>query len=348
MPIQRDFSSYFTAVQNTAEVRDNTKKQSYTVENTFKPLFKNGKAEVIMRFLPSHPNEFKPFIENRTHMYEYEPGKFFGCTCLEKFGISCPICDHNHKLYTCGKYTKEEAKPLRLPNPKRRFVSNVYIVKNDNAPETEGNVYRFEFGIQIMDMIRNAMQGYDDPEEGKVEGYNPFDWKNGANFIYNGVQGAMGPKLDKSKFGKRRPISDKTGRELTEAEIDAIEAKIYTLDEYDKKLDQVWNSDEIRKRFAKKVGYRLFEKFDGTPEAVLPLPDEIPGTTEAVASVTESITNAAQETVQTAAPEVDVYAEAAANATKTVKPTKAKAGKAVAEDDFFDNLEKGEGEEAEA
>ena len=103
MPIQRDFSSYFTAVQNTAEVRDNTKKQSYTVENTFKPLFKNGKAEVIMRFLPSHPNEFKPFIENRTHMYEYEPGKFFGCTCLEKFGISCPICDHNHKLYTCGK-----------------------------------------------------------------------------------------------------------------------------------------------------------------------------------------------------------------------------------------------------
>ena len=72
--------------------------------------------------------------------------------------------------------------------------------------------------------------------------------------------------------------------------------------------------------------------------------DEIPGTTEAVASVTESITNAAHETVQTAAPEVDVFAEAAANATKTVKPTSVKVAKAQAEDDFFDNLEKGEGE----
>ena len=76
------------------------------------------------------------------------------------------------------------------------------------------------------------------------------------------------------------------------------------------------------------------------------MPDEIPGTTEAVASVTESITNAAQETVQTAAPEADVFAEAATNATKTVKPTKANVAKAQAEDDFFDNLEKGEGEEA--
>lgn len=338
MPIQRDFSSYFQDIQNTAEVREDKPKQKYTVENTFKPLFKNGKAEVVMRFLPSHPNEFKPFIENRTHMYEYEPGKFFGCTCLEKFGISCPICDYNHKLYKCGKFTKEEARPHRLPNAKRRFVSNVYIVKNDNAPETEGNIYRFEYGIQIMDMIRNAMQGYDDPEEGRVEGFNPFDWKTGANFIYNGVQGAMGPKLDKSKFGKQRPISDKTGRELTLEEIDEIESKIYTLDEYDKKLDQVWDSDEIRRRFAAKVGHRLFDIFDGTKEAVPALKDETPGVATATESVTESITNVAQETAAPTKTAADEFAEAAANVAKTTKPTKA--AKAQAEDDFFTNLEK--------
>ena len=329
MPANRDFSSYFDAIKNTADQRqESAPKAKYTVENTFKPLFKNGKAEVIMRFLPSHPDEFKPFVENRTHMYEYEPGKFFGCTCLEKFGLPCPICDHNHKLYTCGKYTKEEARPLRLPNAKRRFISNVYIVKNDNAPETEGNVYRFEYGIQIMDMIRNAMQGYDDPEEGRVEGFNPFDWKTGANFIYNGVQGAMGPKLDKSKFGKQRPISDKTGRELSEAEIDEIESKIYTLDEYEKKVDQVWSSDEIRKRFAAKIGHRLFDKFDGTKDEVPVIEGEIPGAhAQATQSVTEAIVEASFDTTPAATP-----------APKKA-PKKTVAATAAQEDDFFSNLE---------
>lgn len=336
MPTNRDFSNYFEAIKNTAEPRQEAApKVKYIVENTFKPLYKNGKAEVVMRFLPSHPDEFKPFIENRTHMYEYEPGKYFGCACLEKFGLPCPICEHNHKLYTCGKYTKEEARPLRLPNAKRRFVSNVYIVKNDNAPETEGNVYRFEYGNLIMDMIRNAMQGYDDPEEGHVEGFNPFDWKTGANFIYNGVQGAMGPKLDKSKFGKQRPISDKTGRELTESEIDDIESRIYTLDEYEKKVDQVWNADEIRKRFATKVGHRLFDKFDGTKEEVPTIEGEEPvvqaftesattqNTTKSTSSVTEDIVTAT----------FDNKAPAKKTSNKTTAATAAQ------EDDFFSNLE---------
>src|SRR5574344_2076944 len=126
MPVTRDFSNYFKAVEDTApQVKESAPKIKYKVEDVF-----------------------KPFIENRTHMFEYEPGKFFGCDCLEKYGVACPICDHNHKLYTSGKYTKEEASPLRLPVARRRFVSNVYIVKNNNAPDTEGKVYRFEYGIQ--------------------------------------------------------------------------------------------------------------------------------------------------------------------------------------------------------
>ena len=99
-----------------------------------------------------------------------------------------------------------------------------------------------------------------------------------------------------------------------------------------------WNSDEIRKRFAAKVGHRLFEVFDGTKEEVPAIEGEIPGTATATESVTESITNAAQETKTQSA--VDEFAEAAANVTKTEKPAKKTATKAVAEDDFFDNLEK--------
>lgn len=325
MPVTRDFSSYFDAIKNTAEPKhDASSRAKYQVENVFKPVYKQGKAEVVMRFLPSHPNEFKPFIENRTHMYEYEPGKFFGCACLEKFGQSCPICDHNHKLYTCGKYTKEEARPLRISNARRRFISNIYIVKNENAPETEGKVYRFEYGVQIMDMIRNAMQGHDDPEEGHVDGFNPFDWKNGANFIYIAVQGTMGPKLDGSRFGRQRPISDGTGHELTEVEINEVESKLYTLDEYEKKVDQVWNADEIRRHFAAKTGHRLFEKFDGTK-------DEVP-----VIAGEEGVFSQSN-TQKTCVADVITKTAEATKQTAQVQPTPTST--TVNEDDFFASLE---------
>lgn len=325
MPAQRDFSSYFKAVQDTAPQQFESKpKIKYKVEDTFKPTFKNGKAEVTMRFLPSCPTEFKPFIENRSHMYEYEEGKFFGCDCLEKYGQSCPICDHNHKLYTCGKYTKETARPERLPNARRRFVANVYIVKNDNAPSTEGHVYRYEFGVQIMDMIRTAMQGYTDPEDGEVEGYNPFDYKLGANFIYQGTQGAMGPDIKKSKFGKRRPISDKTGKALTEAEIDEIEKQLYTLDEYERKVDQSWTYDEIVRRFKAKVGWGLFDKFKGTKE-------EVPDVAADVVPAQRKAANAAEAVMEA----VDVDDEDTGSAvTATDEPTEE------TESSFFDDLEK--------
>lgn len=262
-------------------------------------------------------------------MYEYEPGKFFGCACLEKFGQSCPICDHNHKLYTCGKYTKEEARPLRIANARRRFVSNIYIVKNDNAPETEGKVYRFEYGVQIMDMIRNAMQGHDDPEEGHVDGFNPFDWKTGANFIYIAIQGTMGPKLDSSRFGRQRQISDGSGRELNETEINEIESKLYTLDEYEKKVDQVWNADEIRRHFAAKTGHRLFDKFDGTKDEVPVIEGEDGAFVQqnAAAAVKTSVADVITET---------------AEATKqtTVQPVSTQSPTTTAnEDDFFASLE---------
>lgn len=312
MPIQRDFSQYFSAVKETAPVQaSSTKKVNYSIENVFKPTFKNGSAEVIMRFLPSHPSEFKPFIENRSHMYQFAEGKWFGCDCLEKYGTTCPICDYNHKLYTCGKFTKEEARPLRLPNARRRFVSNVLIIKNDNAPETEGNVYRFEFGVQIMDIIRNAMQGYDDPEEGHVDGFNPFDWKTGANFIYSGVQGAMGPKLDKSRFGKQRPISDKSGHEFTSAEIDEIESKLYTLDEYERKIEDSKTYDEIVAYYRQKTGKSLFAVIDGDESPVVQAVTPAPAAVNVAPTVVEA-----------------------------VKATAAPAATTESEDDFFASLEK--------
>jgi len=261
MPKKRDFSQYFQAINETAQPEKPVRK-SYKIENVFKPTFVDNKTVVVMRFLPSHPDEFKPYVENRSHMYQYEEGKYFGCDCLEKFGQPCPICDYNKRLYT--KFNKEEARPLRLPTAKRRYISNVYIVKNENAPETEGNVYRYEYGTQIMDIIRNAMQGHDDPDTDQhIDGFNPFDWHMGANFVYEAVMGSKGPNLDKCRFGSvKGPLRDKSKHEFTDSELDEIEAKLYTLDDCEHKPEEVKSYEEIVFNFKAKTGKPLFGIFD--------------------------------------------------------------------------------------
>ena len=52
-------------------------KKSYKVENAFTPVLKDGSYEVVMRFLPSHPDEISPFVENRNHMFQLKNGTWF-------------------------------------------------------------------------------------------------------------------------------------------------------------------------------------------------------------------------------------------------------------------------------
>lgn len=310
MPVKRDLSSYFTAINETsAPVRS---KPSYQIENLFKPTFKDGKADVVMRFLPSHPTEFKPFIENRSHLFKVAGDKWFGCDCLEKFGKECPICKYNRELYKT--LSKEEAGKLRLGNrASKKYISNVYIVRNDNAPETEGKVFRFEYGVSIMDKIRTAMAGFDDPDEGHVEGFNPFDWETGANFIYTGVMGAFGPDIKQSRFSKQKPLSDKNNRVLSTDELDAIEAQLFTLDDCDRKEDQCDSFDKIVARYKEKTGIDLF------PSASSPVADAMTASTQ---KVTENVAPAAP------APKAPAPAPAAPAAPAATD----------SEDDFFASL----------
>jgi hypothetical protein len=123
MPIKRDFQGYFSQIQHAGNAGGDAGKKSYKVENAFTPVLKDGSYEVVMRFLPSHPDEISPFIENRNHMFQLKNGTWFGCDCLSKFGKPCPICDYNRAMWK--KYSKEEAKTKTLGKFKPNYVSNV-------------------------------------------------------------------------------------------------------------------------------------------------------------------------------------------------------------------------------
>lgn len=270
MPIKRNLEDAINQAQKaTNPFGGNGEKKSYQIENLFKPKMEDGKFNVVMRFLPCRPDEIKMFVENRTHLFECENKKWFGCECLGKYGKPCPICDFNRQQYKL--YDKDVAKTKVLPRVRIRYLCNVYIVKNPNAPETENKIFRFDFGPKIMKMISEAMSDSIDQESGEtIAGFNPFDWVNGANFIYDGVNTKQGPNLDKSKFGQSRRITKNVdGKlvEMTDAEIEAIEGKLdkagnyiegtsqlYSLDDCDTKEEDCKTYEEYVARYENKSG----------------------------------------------------------------------------------------------
>lgn len=250
-----------------------------------------------MRFLPSHPDEFAPFVENRTHMFQLQNGMWFGCDCLSKFGKPCPICEYNRAAWK--KWGREEGKNHVLSKAKPKYISNVLIVRNPNAPETEGKVFRFEYGPLVMKMISDAMTDHEDQEAGLIKGFNPFDWKTGANFVFEGVQVGKFTKNDSSHFGSQKPINKWNGKsyvELTDEEIDEVESKLYTLADCEHKEEDVKDYNGILEAYLAKNGAPLFEgKVQNAPVAApstsTSVNDEPSFTPNSVASTDEEITD---------------------------------------------------------
>lgn len=267
MPIKRDLSSYYKHISDAVPQAKSTK--SYIVENQFEPTFKDGKCSVVMRFLPSHTQEFKPFVENRIHIFKTNGG-WFVCDCLEKFGQECPVCKYNSDVWKHygSEKVKEGEKEIYLAtkhlvgSAKNEYYSNVLIVKNNNAPDTEGKVFRYKFGVLIMKKIDAAWKGYDDEEEGHIDGFNPFDWYQGANFTLTAEKGSYGPDYSSSRFGKQRPLCrfDRgTGEfvEMTNVEMDKVESNLYTLDDVEKKQEASETAERIKQRYLEKTGKPL-------------------------------------------------------------------------------------------
>lgn len=272
MPKKRDLSGIFAQIKKANESNQRTefqKKEFKPIEHLFHPKFKDGKCQVVIRFLPPNVNEYLATVENWSHIK-----KGFGCDCLEKFGKTCPICEHNHALRKRypnkgpNAVNKEEAAlrdSLLLPSARKAYFCNILIVKNENEPETEGKVFRYQFGTLIMSKINERMSGYEDSEEGWQDGINVFDWQDGANFTIEGVDNGtgFGPDYKQSKFGKPRPINryDRETKKfvpLDTAEQDAIEAQLYTLDEISKKEDECKSYEQICEYAKRKLGMKLW------------------------------------------------------------------------------------------
>lgn len=296
MPIQRNrnsLNSMYSALNEIGSAnkrKDEDKKPSYEIEGLFKPLKKNGKFKVILRFLPAKVGDGDeiPWVENRSHMFQLENGQWFGCDCVGKFkdkDLKCPICEYNSKIW--NKYGKtDEARSKVLGKWKPKYYSNVYIVKNENQPDTEGKVFRLEYSRAIMGFITDAIADKKDDETGQIiPGINPFSYygpndkcvlsgeeKAGANFVWEGIDnGTNGPSYKTSHFNAPRRIcklaADGKMYDMTDDEIDAVDAQLYTLKDIEIPKEKYRSYSNIVENYERKSGKKLFEEFmDGSED----------------------------------------------------------------------------------
>jgi len=196
-------------------------------DNYYKPKTDdNGNANVLIRFLPPHPDEELPFVKKYNHGFQGQNGWFIE-DCPTTVGGDCPLCKYN------GTQWNSDPEGVRGRKRKVNFFSNILIVKDPATPANEGKVFKYRYGIKIHNKIMEKVA----PESEIDEPLNIFDYDNGANFKLKiksvtipGYKRPV-PNYDASSFAESTAIA-LNGKELTDDEINALDDKLFKLNGY--------------------------------------------------------------------------------------------------------------------
>lgn len=257
-----NFKDYFTELdKETKQAADSAaKKAKFKTENKegfFTPtLDKEGNATIILRFLPPKEGEVFPYAKKVQHAFE-GPNGWFICDCLKEFNHVCPICKANNALYASKNQENIEIAKKHKRRPS--YVANVLIVKNDNAPETIGKVFKLRYKAMFDRFIKDATKDTTDPETGEIiKGFNAFDYETGANFIWMITKGQYGPDYTQSKFSKSKRIN-LNNKPLSDDEITLIDSQLYSLTEYNGRAPENLDNEytRIMTLYEKKMGETL-------------------------------------------------------------------------------------------
>lgn len=265
MAFTRDYSAMFAHIQENQikakELSDNkskTQKKSYVIEGEFKPkLDEKGHAEIDLRFLPSIATETMPYVESWEHLFvngSTAKQPFWSVKCRKIMGkdAECPVCKENRRIYKKYGGEKNNTQAQNLSHGvKKNYYANVYILQNDNDPETEGRVFVLKFGPQIMKLINELSEATSSKEDGLMPAVNAFDVSRSVTLHWVIQKQGKIPKYDGTKFYRREnmvtPLCDKNDRILTEAELEDIENALYALEPLVPKFNELPSYENIVK-----------------------------------------------------------------------------------------------------
>lgn len=252
--------------KNKTKIFDNTKKTFEKKEGFkrdddgfFKPTYDgNGKATVVMRFLPPSANDFKELgseapniITMISYGFKHKPtGRWYINESAASIGLEDPIYKLRKLLWDAG--FEDEARPLKR---KTQYITNVYIVKNQNNPSQEGQVFKWSFGKKIYEKIQAAINP---PEELGEDPIEVFDLDNAPNFNLiafkekkeiNGNSVEV-PNYDTSTFATKSGAIAKTDEEIAEIWSKVNDLVPYTKPDYYPTEEKVY--EDIKRVFGDK------------------------------------------------------------------------------------------------
>jgi hypothetical protein len=245
-----DFSKLKTESGNLAKLKAKAEALSASTEspqnkeNYWKPeVDKVGNGSAVIRFLPESPEDGEsavPWVKVFSHGFQ-GPGGWLIDNCLTTKGQTCPVCEHNNKLWNSGIEANKTV--ARAQKRKLNYTANIYVVSDPKHPENEGKVFLFRFGKKIFDKITEAMN----PAFEDETPMNPFDLWKGADFKLRIRKVAGYQNYDSSEFASPAPLLD------DDAELEKIWKSQYSLQPL--LADKEFKSyDELKTRLDKVLG----------------------------------------------------------------------------------------------
>lgn len=167
----KNFSQMFAK-----HAEEKTSKTFTADERFWAPTFdKERGGSAVIRFLPSKDLDALPFTEIITHFFRSADG-VYSEKSLKSIGQKDPCSELNYRLWNTGlESDKDQA---RQQKQRKKYYSNILIVKDPANPENNGKVFLYEYGPAIFKKIEAAMFPQLEGEEA-IEVFSPFE---GANF----------------------------------------------------------------------------------------------------------------------------------------------------------------------
>lgn len=217
----------------------------------------DGNGFAVVRFLPiphkdADNENALAWAKVYSHAFKNErTNKWYIENSLTTFGEKDPVGEYNNELWNQGE---EGQKLARKQKRNLSYYSNVLIVKDPLNPENEGKVKIYRYGKKIYDKILELLNPDETYGEEPVD---PFNFWNGRDFkikiktIKSGESSY--PNYDSSEWAPVGPISDKTGKALTDDQIEKIWEEEHSLLEFlDKKNFKTY--EELKKKLYEVIG----------------------------------------------------------------------------------------------
>jgi hypothetical protein len=228
----------------TKKLESAEKKNSYQDDRFWKPtLDKASNGMAVFRFLPAPENEDMPWAKLYTHAFKVG-GRWYIENSRTTIGEKDPVSEMNSELWNSGLESDKDI--ARDRKRKLSYISNILVLKDPGAPENEGKVFLYKYGVKIFNKIQEAMQ----PEFDDEDPINPFDYWAGANFKLKVRKVGGYINYDKSEFESPSELlggDDGKLEELwkTQHSLQAFVApdQFKTYDELKKKLQEVVGDD---------------------------------------------------------------------------------------------------------